>query len=166
MRRQPYTAHRSRGVALVASLGCLVVLAAGCSSGKSKAKITVPPVVSNISIPSSSSAVLPTSSAPTTPTTAAASGLSGNWSGQYSGAFSGTFKLSWVQTGTNLSGTITLSTEQSPDTLTGTVSGSTITFGTVGSSAITYTGTVSGSSMSGSYQVGGAAGGNWSATKS
>jgi hypothetical protein len=166
MRREPNTARRGRGVALLACLGCLLVLLAGCSSGKSKAKISVPPVVSNLSIPSSSSAALPSSSAPTTPTTAAAGGLSGSWSGQYSGAFSGTFKLTWVQTGADLSGTILLSTENSPTVLTGTVSGSTITFGTVGSTAITYRGTVSGSSMSGSYQVGGAPGGNWSATKS
>ena len=119
-------------------------MAAGCSSGKSKAKITVPPVVSNISIPSSSSAVLPTSSAPTTPTRPPPAVCRATGPGSTAARSSGTFKLSWVQTGTNLSGTITLSTEQSPDTLTGAVSGSTITFGTVGSSAITYTGTVSG----------------------
>lgn len=60
-----------------------------------------------------------------------------------------------------------LSTESNdPVPLTGTVSGSTISFGTVGSQAVTYSGTVSGSSMSGTYQVGGQPGGNWSATKS
>ena len=44
------------------------------------------------------------------------------------------------------------------------MNGSSIQFGTVGSSAITYTGTVSGNSMSGSYQTPGG-GGSWSAHK-
>jgi hypothetical protein len=152
---------RYRAVLLV---GCAVLLA-GCSSGKSKSNITVPPVATNLSALSSSTAP-PTSTAPTTAaTTAAAAGLSGSWSGQYSGAFTGTFQLSWQQTGSTLSGTITLSTSGTVP-LTGTVNGSQINFGTVGSAAITYTGTVSGSSMSGSYQINGAAGGPWSATKS
>ena len=43
--------------------------------------------------------------------------------------------------------------------------GASIQFGTVGSTAITYAGTVSGSSMSGNYQVGGSAGGPWSASQ-
>jgi len=163
MRHQPTS--RSRGVALVAGLGCLLALTAGCSSGKAKVTITPP---AQTALPLSSSAVLPTSSAAaTTPAATSDSGLSGNWSGQYSGAFTGTFKLTWIQTGSKLAGTIMLSTENNdPVPLTGTVNGSTITFGTVGSQAITYSGTVSGSSMSGSYQVGGAAGGPWSASKS
>jgi hypothetical protein len=163
--RKPTTARRSRRVALVAGLGCLVVLTAGCSSGK--AKVT-PPAVRQTSLPPSSTAALPTSSAPaTTPAAATDSGLSGSWSGQYNGEFTGTFKLTWQQTGSNLSGTIMLSTENDdPVPLTGTVSGSTISFGTVGSQAVTYSGTVSGNSMSGSYQVGGAPGGPWSASKS
>jgi hypothetical protein len=45
------------------------------------------------------------------------------------------------------------------------VGGGSIQFGTLGSTAITYSGTVSGSSMSGTYKVGGAQGGNWSASK-
>ncbi len=103
--------------------------------------------------------------APTTaPTTAVAtSGLSGTWSGQYSGAYQGTFILIWQQSGSDLSGTINLSTDGTPS-VNGTVSGSSIRFGTVGSSAITYTGTVSGNSMSGSYQTPGG-GGSWSASK-
>ena len=56
-----------------------------------------------------------------------------------------------------------LSTDGTPS-VNGTVSGSSIRFGTVGSSAITYTGTVSGNSMSGSYQTPGG-GGSWSAHK-
>jgi hypothetical protein len=43
------------------------------------------------------------------------------------------------------------------------VNGNAITFGTVGSTVITYTGTVSGDSMSGTYQVGGSQHGTWSA---
>ena len=35
-----------------------------------------------------------------------AGALSGKWSGSYSGSYSGTFKLSWQQSGANLSGTI------------------------------------------------------------
>jgi hypothetical protein len=160
-------ARRAGGMALVACLGWFVVLAAGCTSGKGKAQISTPPVRSNISVPSSFSAVLPTSPAPVTPTTAAGSNVSGSWSGRYSGAFTGTFQLSWQQAGIDLSGTITLSTQSGPVTLTGTISGDTIFFGTVGSSqAITYSGKVSGNSMSGTYQIGGAPGGPWSATKS
>jgi hypothetical protein len=44
----------------------------------------------------------------------------------------------------------------------------TISFGTVGSQAITYSGSVSGDSMSGTYKVqtpNGSVGGSWSATK-
>jgi hypothetical protein len=51
--------------------------------------------------------------------------------------------------------------------LTGTLVGSKITFGTVGSLAITYTGSVLSDSMSGTYEVAGGHGsGHWSATKS
>jgi hypothetical protein len=52
----------------------------------------------------------------------------------------------------------------------GTVVGSSIRFGTVGSTGITYTGTVSGNSMSGSYKLAAANGttfsGPWSAARS
>src|SRR6185437_11536181 len=138
MRYEP-TTRRSRGVALVAGLVCLLALTAGCSSGKPKVTVTPP---AQATLPLSSSAAPPTSSAPATTPAAATSGLSGNWSGQYSGAFTGTFKLTWVQTGSNLAGTIMLSTENhDPVPLTGTVNGSTITFGTVGSQAVTYSGT-------------------------
>jgi hypothetical protein len=47
--------------------------------------------------------------------------------------------------------------------LTGTVNGGAITFGTVGSTAITYTGTVSGNTMSGTYEVAGSQHGSWDA---
>jgi hypothetical protein len=63
-----------------------------------------------------------------------------------------------------LSGTIKLSNPNSKPSIKGTVHGSTIRFGTVGSTAITYSGSVSGKSMSGSYQTPGG-GGSWSAHK-
>jgi|SRR5215469_6957652 len=97
------------------------------------------------------------------------SALSGKWSGNYSGAYNGTFRLSWHQSGSHLHGTITISNPRSRLGINGTVHGTAITFGTVGSTAITYSGTVSGSSMSGTYQVQGAngsTGGPWSASKS
>jgi hypothetical protein len=146
---------------LVSVVGALAVLATGCSSSGAKSTTTsTPPARANVSTTAGSTAAPPTSSAPP-----AAVDLSGSWSGKYGGAFTGTFKLNWQQTGSTLSGTIDLSTSGT-ENLTGTVTGSKITFGTVGSAAITYTGTVSGSSMSGTYQVAGQSGGNWSATKS
>ncbi|MGH3303474.1 MAG: hypothetical protein ACRDOK_17700, partial [Streptosporangiaceae bacterium] len=100
--------------------------------------------------------------------TTSSTGLSGTWNGQYSGSFTGTFTLTWQQSNSALSGTITLSSEAGPIGIHGTVDGSTINFGTVGSTDITYTGSVSGSSMSGGYQVqttNGSADGSWSASR-
>ena len=94
----------------------------------------------------------------------AAAGLSGSWSGKYGGAYQGTFTLTWQQSGTTLSGAIKLSSVGGSVSVHGTLNGNTITFGTVGSTVITYTGTVSGNSMSGTYQTPGG-GGTWSATK-
>jgi hypothetical protein len=94
------------------------------------------------------------------------SALSGKWSGTYSGSYDGTFKLKWHQSGSHLHGMITISNPGSTLPINGTVNGSAIRFGTVGSTAITYTGTVSGNSMSGTYKVGNAGGGPWSASKS
>ena len=65
-------------------------------------------------------------------------------------------------------GTIHISNPDTTVPIHGTVNGAAITFGTVGSTSITYTGSVSGSSMSGNYKVGtanGSAGGPWSAAK-
>src|SRR5882757_5213289 len=93
-----------------------------------------------------------------------ASGLSGTWSGSYSGTFRGTFTVQWTQSGSKLNGTIKLSTERSKLPLTGSVRGGSITFGTVGSAAVTYSGSVSGRSMSGKYRTR-AGGGSWSARK-
>jgi peptidoglycan DL-endopeptidase CwlO len=170
MRREPNTPHR--GTVLVACVGTLAALAAGCSSGASKVttSTTTPPTASSTSTATNSSPSAPSVSS-TTPTTApsttsAGTDLSGTWSGRYSGTYSGTFNLSWQQRGSSLSGRITLSATASTQRLNGTVKGTKITFGTVGSAAITYSGTVSGNSMSGAYHVGGTSGGNWSATKS
>jgi hypothetical protein len=141
------------------------VLATACSTSP---KTATPPKVTHaqVTVPAAatSSAAAPATS---TSAPAAAAGLSGKWSGQYSGAYSGTFSLNWTQAGSSLSGHIALS-YPAGDVLSlhGSVNGSTITFGTVGSTAITYSGTVSGNSMSGNYQVQGSGGGPWSATKS
>ena len=112
------------------------------------------------------------SSAPATKAAAshrkASGALSGKWSGHYSGSYSGNFTVRWHQTGEHLHGTIHLSNPGNTMPINGIVHGSTISFGTVGSMAITYSGTVSGSSMSGTYKVHGAngtSGGPWSASK-
>src|SRR5215813_9687803 len=95
------------------------------------------------------------SSAPATKAAAShkkvAGALSGKWSGHYSGSFTGNFTVRWHQTGAHLHGTIHISTPGNTMPINGIVRGSTISFGTVGSMAITYSGTVSGSSMSGTY---------------
>lgn len=134
-----------------------VLLAAGCSSHKSPSH---PPATGHaISAPSTS--------APAAPTATATAGLSGTWSGQYSGSYNGNFTLRWHQTGSKLHGTIHLSAPAETLRINGTVNGGAISFGTVGSTAITYSGSVSGNSMSGHYQVhdGSGAGGPWSASK-
>jgi len=91
--------------------------------------------------------------------------LTGTWNGTYNGSYSGTFTVKWTQNGSNVDGTIALPSVGTTEQLNGTVSGDKITFGTVGSFAVTYSGTFSGSSMSGSYNVTGSPAGNWSATK-
>ncbi len=107
-------------------------------------------------------------STPTATSAAQQGGLSGTWSGSYSSSSSsGTFTLTWQQSGSTLSGTITINSGATLN-LTGSLQGNAITFGTVGSTAITYSGTVSGSLMSGSYQAPSSTGtvnGTWSASK-
>lgn len=151
--------------AVAGCAGLVALLLAGCSSGKSKASVTTPPVASILS--ALSSLAPPTSIAPVTTTSAAPAGvdLSGSWSGKYGGAYIGDFTLNWQQSGAKLSGNITLTTPPQTLPLNGTVTGNKISFGTVGSEAITYSGTVSGNTMSGSYQIGGNPGGNWSANR-
>jgi hypothetical protein len=144
----------------VIALSAGLVLALGaCSSSSSESSTT-----SSTSAAAASSVADATSA----PSQTTAGELSGTWSGQYSGTFQGTFVLDWQQSGSNLSGTIKLSSESGTDDVNGTVNGGTISFGTVGSQAITYSGSVSGDSMSGSYKVqtpSGSVGGSWSATK-
>ena len=109
-----------------------------------------------------------TKAASHTSAAAAPGALSGKWSGQYSGSFNGTFTLTWRQSGSRLHGTIHLSNPGDTMPINGTINGGAISFGTVGSTAITYSGTVSGGSMSGNYKVHssqGTSGGPWSASK-
>jgi hypothetical protein len=149
------------------SVSAAALLLAGCASSHKDATPKVH--AASVTKPSSST---PASSAPATTTTASAANttaLSGSWTGQYGGSFQGTFKLNWQQSSSKLSGTIQLSNPPGSLAIHGNVNGSTISFGTVGSTAITYSGSVSGNSMSGTYTVAapnGSAGGNWSASKS
>lgn len=147
-------------VVLPAVVLALAVSAAACSSSS-------PTTATGGSQPPAS----PIATSPPASSPASSGGsdadLSGNWSGQYSGTFTGTFKLTWTQSNSKLTGTIDLN-PGGTSPLNGTVSGNDITFGTVGSQAITYTGTVSGNSMSGTYKVktaNGTVGGSWSANK-
>ena len=141
---------------LASLLAVLALTAIGCSSNNNSPSPTVA---------TSPEAVSPsTSSEPPSSPSAATGDLSGTWSGKYDGAFNGTFNLTWTQSSSKLTGSIDLSTDGTLN-LNGVVTGNSIQFGTVGSTAITYSGTVSGDSMSGTYQVGGSTGGNWSATK-
>lgn len=151
-----------RAAAVVMAVPIVLV---GCSSSGSPSSSSPPAGGSSTPVTSGTSALAPATSAAPASSSASSGGLSGSWSGQYSGAFTGTFHLTWQQKGTTLTGTITLSTAGTAP-LNGHVNGSKISFGTVGSAAITYEGTVSGNSMSGTYKVGGAAGGNWTAHRS
>jgi outer membrane murein-binding lipoprotein Lpp len=141
---------RERASFAVVLLAVVGVSIAGCSSsGKTaSASSAVSAVRSALSsavgqLSSASASTLST----TTPRTSAAStsaatslDLSGKWSGQYQGSYQGTFTLSWQQTKTALTGSITISSPTQTLSLNGTLTGSVITFGTVGSLAITYTG--------------------------
>ena len=149
--------RRARGLVIVGLSAAFAVTLAACSSGSGTS-----------STPSATATTAPSSPPATEAATPASSAgpLTGSWSGQYGGSYSGTFSLTWSQSGSNLHGTIHISNPSDTLPINGTVNGNAIQFGTVGSMAITYSGTVSGSSMSGNYQVGGAAGGPWSASKS
>ena len=150
------------GVAVVASLTVVSCTSSGGGTASSSGANT-PPSTSQVSAPPTTSAA-PTSSGSSS---AAAGALTGKWSGNYRGTFSGTFTLNWTQKGSKLTGVINLSTGGKVP-LNGTVTGNRISFGTVGSTAVTYTGSVSGDTMSGSYHVGGgtAGSGTWSAHRS
>ena len=151
--------HRSpsrlrASILLTGAIPVVALLATGCSSG-SASSVTTAKV--------SSAAVAASTAASTAPATA--SDLTGTWNGTYNGSYSGTFTVKWTQSGSNVDGTIALPSVRTTEQLNGTVSGDKITFGTVGSFAVTYSGTFSGSSMSGTYNVTGSPAGNWSATK-
>lgn len=145
------------GTKLTLSIGAAALLLAACSSsGTSGNTPTNTTATHSAATPAPAAA----SSAP-----AAAAPLSGAWHGQYGGSYQGTFVIHWRQSGSKLGGRIHISNPASNLAIHGSLVGGSIQFGTVGSYAITYSGRVSGNSMSGNYKVGGAQGGNWSASK-
>lgn len=147
-------------------LTAVAALALGCSSSNSKTT-TNTPTPARPAAATGGNVAPPTVAQAPTATVAVATGVSGTWSGKYSGAYTGTFTLTWQQSGSKVSGTIKISSFNNVSTdINGNLQGSSISFGTVGSQAITYTGTVSGNSMSGSWQIQGGTGGSWSAAKS
>jgi len=154
----------------------LMVVATACSKGTAATGPTTQPATSQ---PGSTSppaeTTPPAATSPSNPGSASSSPpvageLTGTWSGKYSGAYQGTFTLTWTQAGSKLTGNIDLGSNGGTVPINGTVKGGKITFGTVGSTDITYTGSVSGDSMSGTYKVHGpngtSSGGPWSATRS
>jgi hypothetical protein len=146
-------------VRVVVSLVVPAAFATACSGGSgATATSTTTPAPAT----TTASSAPPTASSPAA---ADAAALSGSWSGRYSGSYTGTFALTWTGSGSTLKGTIKLSDPSETLSLTGIVKGNTITFGTVGSTAITYAGTVSGNSMSGTYELAGTPGGPWSASR-
>lgn len=163
-----YRGRRFRQSALVRLTVAVVVLAgllAGCSS---KTPTSSPTGSTSSAASPSSVGITPATRSPSsTPPakTTDTTGLSGRWKGKYSGVDQGTFVLNWTQSSSHLSGTIILSGSADAIPLTGTVHGKTITFGTVGTAAITYSGRVSGDSMAGTYRLNGSLGGPWSATR-
>jgi hypothetical protein len=146
---RPWTVARSLGVGVA-----VAVALSGCGGSSGSGSASIP------SVPSVPASTPPISTAAGS-TAQQSAGLSGKWTGKYGGTFSGTFTLNWVQTGSKLHGKITLSTSGTVP-VNGTVDGSSIKFGTVGSTAVKYTGTTSGDSMSGSYDTP-SGGGSWSA---
>lgn len=146
------------GLLLAAFVSALAVTAVACSSNNQ--------TTATQSSATTPAATTPTATAQASSTSAVAGDLSGTWSGKYSGDYHGTFTLTWQQSGSKLSGTIELPSLGGSLPVNGTLEGDTISFGTVGSQEITYSGSVSGSSMSGTWQLGGGAGGgSWSASK-
>jgi hypothetical protein len=152
------------GTKLTLTVGAAALLLAACSSSSTTGNTSTNTTATHSAAaqpPAASSA--PAAAASKAP--AAAGPLSGAWNGQYGGSYQGTFVLHWRQSGSKLGGRIHISNPASSMPIHGSVAGGSIQFGTVGSYAITYSGTVSGGSMSGTYKVGGAQGGNWSASK-
>lgn len=146
------------GTKLTLTIGAAALLLAACSSSGTTGKTPTNTTATHSAAAQPSAAAA--SSAP-----AAAGPLTGTWNGQYDGSYQGTFVLHWHQKGSKLGGRIHISNPSSSLAIHGSVAGGSIQFGTVGSTEITYSGTVSGGSMSGTYKVGGAGGGNWKASK-
>jgi hypothetical protein len=146
------------GTKLTLTIGAAALLLAACSSSGTSGK--TPTNTTATHPPAAQPSAVAASSAP-----AAAGLLTGTWNGQYGGSYQGAFVLRWHQSGSKLGGHIHISNPASTLPIHGSVAGGSIQFGTVGSYVITYSGTVSGHSMSGTYKVGGAQGGNWSASK-
>ena len=146
------------GTKLTLTIGAAALLLAACSSSGTSGKTSANTAATH------QAAAQPAAAASSAPAAAAAL-LSGAWHGQYGGSYQGTFVIHWRQSGSKLGGRIHISNPASSLAIHGSLVGGSIQFGTVGSYAITYSGTVSGGSMSGSYKVGGAQGGNWSASK-
>jgi ABC-type phosphate transport system substrate-binding protein len=147
------------GIKLTFTIGAAALLLAACSSSATSGNTST-----NTTATHSAAAQPPAAAASSAPAAAAAP-LSGPWHGQYGGSYQGTFVIHWRQSGSKLGGHIHISNPASTLPIHGSVAGGSIQFGTVGSYVITYSGTVSGHSMSGTYKVGGAQGGNWSASK-
>ena len=148
------------GTKLTLTIGAAALLLAACSSSGTTGKTPTNTTATHPAATQPSAAAAAAASAP-----AAAGPLTGTWNGQYGGSYQGTFVLHWHQKGSKLGGRIHISSPSSSLAIHGSVAGGSIQFGTVGSYAITYSGTVSGGSMSGTYKVGGAGGGNWKASK-
>ena len=150
-------------ILLTGAIPVVALLATGCSSGSASSVTTAKVSSAAVSgVDASVDAGQHDDGSDDGPATA---DLSGTWNGTYNGSYSGTFTVKWTQSGSNVNGTIALPSVGTTERLNGTVSGDKITFGTVGSFAVTYSGTFSGSSMSGTYNVTGSPAGNWSATK-
>ncbi|HEY3734004.1 MAG TPA: hypothetical protein VGL63_08820 [Streptosporangiaceae bacterium] len=147
------------GTKLTLTIGAAALLLAACSSPSTSGR----PSANTIATHPASAQPTPTAAA-SAPATAP-SALTGTWNGRYGGSYQGTFVIRWQQSGSKLGGTIHISEPTATLGIHGSLAGGSIQFGTVGSYAITYSGTVSGHTMSGTYQVGGTQGGNWSASK-
>lgn len=157
------------------AFGCVALVCAACSSGGGS-KGTAGPPAGGVSVGVQTTSAAPSTEAPS-PTGAVTSvgDLSGTWSGSWTDTSpdtsSGTFKLTWTETGSDLTGTITVQGAPclSDGSIAGALNGDHISFGVVsGQAQVQYSGQVKGSSMSGTYSTSVAcanAKGNWEASK-
>jgi hypothetical protein len=155
--------HTSRPRMIVVILACCAALAA-CSGGGSPTVSSSAPT----QVAGGSSTGAPAPSTPAATGGTAASLLDGTWDGTWrSAGQSGTFSISWTETGSTLDGTLSISVPcLDGANITGTVNGGSIQFGSVkGQCQVDYSGSINGDQMSGTYNLSGAAGGTWKATK-